>query len=498
MSIPKRFVAAGALAILACVASATRFEPQATEPTTQEPATATAPASEAARVAMADFDAVWEIVSETYYDPEFGGLDWDAVYHELLPRVEACSSASERRAIINEMVSRLGQSHFGLLAGGTLTPPMADPDDARFDDGSDAERSPDAWADSQAWGEGPDGEFSGGHGDPGIEVRLVDGRFYVTRVFEGSPAEAVGVRMGWQLARVSDLSVEAYAANLVEDVGAHKAGLYGAMLVHGLLAGEPASRVRLGLIDTEGRVARVVVARGEPRGEVVRYANLPPMVMETEWRWLSPEEHGAGPDARIGYIRFNTWMFKARGAVDQAVLALQDADGIVLDLRGNPGGVAGMAPGIAGLFLAERASLGSIRMRTNALEFNALPVRVTMAGEAMQPYGGRLAIVQDELSASTSEIFTAGLRALGRARVFGSRSAGQALPALPTELPSGDVLMHVIAEYVPPEGTEAPEGAGVVPDVEAGPTPDALEAGRDEALRAAAAWIAGDEPAGES
>ena len=94
----------------------------------------------------------------------------------------------------------------------------------------------------------------------------------------------------------------------------------------------------------------------------------------------------------------------------------------------------------------------------------------------------------DELSASTTEILAAALQRLGRARVFGTPSAGQALPALLTKLPNGDRLMYVIGDFAGPAGGRL-EGAGVSPDQ---PTPrsrSALLAGRDDALDAAVRWV---------
>ena len=79
-----------------------------------------------------------------------------------------------------------------------------------------------------------------------------------------------------------------------------------------------------------------------------------------------------------------------------------------------------------------------------------MPVRVSRSGQPLQPYEGHVAIVVDEMSASTTEILAAALQRLGRARVFGTPSAGQALPALLTRLPNGDRLMYVIADFAGP------------------------------------------------
>jgi carboxyl-terminal processing protease len=89
---------------------------------------------------------------------------------------------------------------------------------------------------------------------------------------------------------------------------------------------------------------------------------------------------------------------------------------------------------------------------------------------------------------STSEIFAAGLQGVGRARVFGEVTGGQALPALMVRMPNRDVLMYAFADFVAPDGTRV-EGRGVIPDVAVPLTRADLLAGRDAPLEAAIRWI---------
>ena len=94
-----------------------------------------------------------------------------------------------------------------------------------------------------------------------------------------------------------------------------------------------------------------------------------------------------------------------------------------------------MIMGMSGHFFTRAETLGTMRLRDATMRYVANPVRVSRSGQPLQPYEGRVAIVVDEMSASTTEILAAALQRLGRARVFGSPSAGQALPALLTEAP---------------------------------------------------------------
>jgi carboxyl-terminal processing protease len=99
----------------------------------------------------------------------------------------------------------------------------------------------------------------------------------------------------------------------------------------------------------------------------------------------------------------------------------------------------------------------------------------------------------DELSVSTTEIFAGGLKAVGRATIFGTQSAGQALPATPERLANGDILYHAIADFISPNGKPV-EGEGVLPDRVTPPDRRSLLNGRDVALSAALQWAAQQAP----
>src|SRR5690348_15333332 len=63
------------------------------------------------------FDAAWRILRDSYFDPSFHGLNWDGVRAELLPKAEAAHNIPELRAVIQEMLDRLGGSHMALIPG---------------------------------------------------------------------------------------------------------------------------------------------------------------------------------------------------------------------------------------------------------------------------------------------------------------------------------------------------------------------------------------------
>ena len=161
---------------------------------------------------------------------------------------------------------------------------------------------------------------------------------------------------------------------------------------------------------------------------------------------------------------------------------LQGVRGLVIDLRGNPGGVAPMAMGMAGYLIPTRGqSLGTMRFREATLNLVVSP--------RTPQFTGPVAVLVDGLSASSAEIFAAGLQKLGRATVFGEPSSGMALPSTWERLPNGDLIQFVTADFTDPSGARI-EATGVVPDVVRPLTRAALLAGQDPALDAALAWIA--------
>ena len=216
---------------------------------------------------------------------------------------------------------------------------------------------------------------------------------------------------------------------------------------------------------------------------MAKFGNLPPLPAS-----LTYERVQQGGKT-VGVIQFNIWMPVLAPQFDAAIDALRDADAIVIDVRGNFGGVGGMSMGIAGHFLDSALTIGTMHQRGSALKFVANPRVVDTHNHAVKVFAGPVALVVDELSISTTEIFVAGMQELGRARVFGVQTSGQALPSVPERLPNGDILYHAIADFTSPSGKPI-EGAGVRPDTKAPLTRKALLAGFDPARDAAIAWAA--------
>jgi carboxyl-terminal processing protease len=396
------------------------------------------------------FDAVWTIVRDSHFDPAMNGVNWDAVRSELRPRAEASRHDGELRAVIGDMLGRLGQSHFALI------PSSADP----------SSRGP---SDLRA--------------HPGFDVRLIQPDLIVSRVEPGGSAAAAGVRAGWILAAVDGRQMRDVLASLPESMPARLRQVEAWRVAQNRLRGPHGSSVSLTFTDGSGRVVPITLDRRPEAGEPVTVGSLPTMYVRVD-----SEARRTPAGRKAGVIAFNVWMPVVDGLFQKAIDEHRSADGIVLDLRGNPGGIAAMLMGISGHFLAERKPIGIMKTRQNKLSFASNPRLVSASGERVEPFAGPVAILVDAMTGSASECFAGGMQSLGRVRVFGQTSMGQALPALFNTLPNGDVLIHAYGDFVTSDGTRL-EGRGVIPDEAIPLRREDLLAGRDAPLERALAWI---------
>ncbi|MFO7654710.1 MAG: S41 family peptidase [Candidatus Krumholzibacteriia bacterium] len=424
---------------------------------------------------LASFDVVWRTVLDKHWEPDLGGVDWTGAREELRPRVAAAQTRQEARAPMIELLDRLRQSHFGIIPAEAYAAIEGDLGD---DEGADGDGGVD------------------GDGDAGLELRVHEGRALVTFVHpEGTAAGRL--QPGWLLDRVNGRSVDSLLARVSASLAdaEHDAAHLNVLLnrtLHNLLAGDRGDTLSVVAIAAGADVIPVALPLGAAPGERMGLGNLPAQDVWFLQRRLPLHTDAVAGDGRtpdpagiegVGYIRFNFFLDPVRimGAFQAAVAEYEDAAGLIIDLRGNFGGIGAMAMGVAG-FLVDGPGqrLGTLKTRDMELNFVV---------NARRPhFAGPVAVLVDGLSMSTAEILAGGLQDLGRARVFGTPTPGAALPSIIARLPSGDGFQYAFANYVS-AGGEALEGRGVTPDEVVPPDRDALLAGHDPVVRAAVEWI---------
>ena len=267
---------------------------------------------------------------------------------ELRPRAEAARSADDVRVVIREMLARIGQSHFAILPA-----PVA------------SDLSGPALQSSEV-------------GSLGFDVGPVDGHLTVTRVDAYGPAARAGIRTGWILSRVSGRSVDD-ALTSVADADDHVRDFRAWALGTALLRGRTGTSTDLTFLDGTGATTARQITRTPEPGYPVKFGNLPTLFARLDARPM--ERNGRA----IGVISFNVWMTAISRSLDEAIDRFRSSKGIVLDLRGNPGGVLTMIMGVSGYFLDAPMNLGVIKTRDSSLT-GANP-----RGSARRPVGDALA-----------------------------------------------------------------------------------------------------------
>jgi carboxyl-terminal processing protease len=402
---------------------------------------ATSPASTVPnRVYLSVFQAVWAIVNDTFYDPNFGGLDWSAVHDEYEPLILGCEDDAKLYQLLNHMLWELNVSHAGV------------------------------WT-AEQWPSVEPVVFK--KGESGIDVRPLDNQVVITRVEAGSPAEEAGLRPGFIITSIDGTSVE----QIIARAEAHPSPPYNdrgrkdilTRSLVGMIYGDPGTCVTLAYWDEKDESHEACVERIQrPWAASMEGIPLPPFYLEFESRRL---------EGGIGYIRFNTFHPDLLSDMVEAVAGLQDAPGIIIDLRGNPGGDPSVAEEMAAQFLRGQVLFGSFRNRSGV-------VARTVAGKDV--YAGPLVIVIDASSYSASEWFASGMQAAGRAVILGERSPGGATGMRVSILPNSGYLGCPVDQLLAPDGRVL-EGYGVIPDIEVALDRAALLQGVDAQLEEAIA-----------
>ena len=398
-------------------------------------------------LAVATFDSLWSKVRSTYVDTTFVSTRWMDMRTKLRPRAESITSRNDLEKLLADALAYIPDSHFYIIPERIAT-------------------------------EEPTPKTADGRGTVGLAVRAAEGSVVAWRVDAGSPAWNAGIRPGQKIERIEGKDTDS-AMNRVRSLPeiAQPRALADALhSLNGMLSPAVGDTAHVRTTSAKNLVAIPA------RGLVSQFGNLPPLA------GLVKTDRIATSGGCVGVIAFNIWLPALVGDLEKAVDEVRTCEGVIVDLRGNPGGLGAMVMGFGGYFVDATQSLGTMRSRQVALNFVINPRQSRADGRSVKPFEGPLAIIIDPMTASTSEIFAAGMQRIGRARVFGERSAGAALPALMERLPSGDVFVHAVADFTDPKGRRI-EGSGAVPDEIVPVKVQDLVAGHDAPIEAAARWI---------
>jgi carboxyl-terminal processing protease len=414
------------------------------------------------------FDAAWATIRENHWDREKTEDEWNALYHAYKPRIVDAETHVAYLSVLRELIDSFEQSHFSIISSDVYESIVESVDAAGATEADVVAERP----------EDGDGPREGGLGISGMDVRVLDGRVVVTAVQPDSSAARMGVKLGWEILTVDGDSLNDTLSRINAsfkekpqlEMTLHRAAL-------NWIDGDAGSSKIIEFGDRTESGHTLTVAMSKPEGTPYRLGVFPPTFVSVMTERLNPS---------VGYFAFSLFLdpLRVMQSFEKALDSFRECDGIIIDVRGNGGGLPLVAMGIAGWLSEEKKHiLGTMITKDTELKLVINP--------RLNPYRGKVAVLIDGSSASASEIFAAGLRDIGRARIFGTRTAGAVLPASFKRLPNGDFFYYPIANYISSNG-ERLEGVGVYPDEHNPHTQTDLLNGRDNALEAARRWIESD------
>ncbi len=265
---------------------------------------------------------------------------------------------------------------------------------------------------------------TGNYGGLGIETTMEDGFVKVIAPMDDTPASRAGITSGDLIVRLDDTPVK--GMNLLEAVDA--------------MRGEPGSDLRLMVLKAgESRPKEITLTR-----EIIKIASV-------RQRYI---EEG------FGYLRIAQFQTGTGEEVEKAITSLKDEDeleGLIIDLRNNPGGVLQAAVDVSDLFIDK-----GLIVYTDGRMDNA-DIRYSATGEdAIQDVP--IVVLVNEGTASASEIVAGALQDHGRALIMGTNTFGKGSVQTILPLNNEKAIKLTTALYYTPNGKSI-QAEGISPDI---------------------------------
>lgn len=278
---------------------------------------------------------------------------------------------------------------------------------------------PEDYRDLQA---GTSGEFGG----LGIEVGMEDGFVKVIAPIDDTPAKRAGVEAGDLVIRLDDTPVK--GLSLAEAVK--------------IMRGKPGTDITLTIVrEGEDKPLKITITR-----DIIKVTSVKSEMIEPGY----------------GYVRITQFQARTGESMRDQISRLKEAhngqlNGLVLDLRSNPGGVLSAAVSVSDAFLTKGIIVYTEgRLDDAKLKFNAKPTDILD--------GAPIVVLVDGGSASASEIVAGALQDHKRAIIMGDKTFGKGSVQTILPMENGSALKLTTARYFTPFGTSI-QAKGIEPDI---------------------------------
>jgi carboxyl-terminal processing protease len=391
---------------------------------------------------IASYDTVWQTVNEHHYDSTFGGLDWNEIYDRYYDLVANVKDDAEFIEIVNKMLAELKLSHYAVFhmkeKSASGSPLISD-------------------------------------GTIGLDIRLIDNKAVVTSVMPDFPTAKAGLKMGYVVESIDGIAVEQIIAEAESRVipiyNERKRSSDIADNICGRFFGDAGTLISMTFRDESDIVDETMMVRKQRTGKTMIDESLPHFYVDFEVKRM---------EDNIGYVSFSAFLPPVDERFGEVIDSMGDMRGLIIDIRGNPGGMHEVGEAIASKLLQKETLFSVFKYRDKTEEV------VVQPGE--NTYDGPVVVMIDVMNASASERFSGCIQSIGRAVIIGERSSGSVGPSDIKKLPNGASFMYLISQSLTPDGMVL-EGHGVIPDIVVGLDRKALLDGRDMQLERAIAYI---------
>ena len=270
--------------------------------------------------------------------------------------------------------------------------------------------------------EGTTGEFGG----LGIEVTMEDGFVKVVSPIDETPAAKAGVLAGDLIIRLDDTPVKGMTLSDAVDI----------------MRGEPGSKLLLTIIrDGEDKPLKIELTRA-----IIKVKSVKQKILEPGY----------------GYVRISTFAAHTGESLKEAITKLKEENngtlnGLVLDLRNNPGGLLDAAVEVSDTFITKGLIVYTEgRIKDSSQKFTAKPDDYLK--------GAPLVVLVNGGSASASEIVAGALQDHKRAIILGTKTFGKGSVQTVMPLTNDTAVKMTTARYFTPSGRSI-QAEGIVPDI---------------------------------
>ena len=311
------------------------------------------------------FNEVWGKINDSYYDPTFNGVDWKAIRKKYEPRLPDVKTNQELNELLTLMIGEMNQSHFRIIPASEIVRSR------------NIEKL----------------------GSIGLNLRLIDSKLVVSDIATQSSALLAGIRKGFVLKEIDGESILKIMTEARSKGGFRlRDEITMVRAVEEKFVGRAGTTISTTFLDgnNEEKAVGLKFKRSKEKRSALKFESKK-------------------IDADTGYIKFNFFMGALPEKFRQALSKLDNPKSLILDLRGNRGGVGNFATALAAMLDPAKNTLGTTQKRYGKTSFN-------YRGNA-RSYNGNIYILVDELSGSTSEILAAGLRENNRQQDSWSRFA---------------------------------------------------------------------------